>query len=160
MDRRVIYERDFMTDVASLRRVRVGEVLSLIEDHEYSALGVAPDVAELRLWSAGIKSSRVPIRDGSVPSDEQIFAALAIIKRAREAGRSIVVHCMGGLGRAGTILGCWRRSQRWSSTRALFELQRLRGPRSPETAAQRERVSTWPRPAPGLLSSVSVETLA
>mmetsp|Transcript_64558 Transcript_64558/g.203771 ORF Transcript_64558/g.203771 Transcript_64558/m.203771 type:complete len:147 (+) Transcript_64558:242-682(+) len=33
--------------------------------------------------------------------------ALALLKAAKEAGEKVVVHCAGGQGRTGTVLGTW-----------------------------------------------------
>ncbi len=48
-----------------------------------------------------------------------------------------IVHCMGGLGRAGTIGGCVLVAGGMSATHALADVARARGPNAPETEGQK-----------------------
>ncbi|KAG8912098.1 hypothetical protein FRC00_005284, partial [Tulasnella sp. 408] len=55
-----------------------------------------------------VRYARFPIRDGSVPSPEvlqSIMDALNTVQQQHD--RRAVVHCWGGIGRTGTIVGCW-----------------------------------------------------
>ena len=56
---------------------------------------------------AGMESLALPIPDLGAPRsmDDAVALVETIIARM-EAGRTVVVHCMGGLGRAGTIAAC------------------------------------------------------
>jgi hypothetical protein len=80
-----------------------------------------------------------------------VFHARALVAAG---GSNVVVHCMGGLGRAGTIGACVLVGEGMSAAAALEDVQRARGPRSPETAAQKAFVRRYaeqvasPTPAP------------
>ena len=51
---------------------------------------------------------RHPIRDLSVPRSPQDMASiLDALDEALEGGRNVYVHCWGGVGRTGTVVGCW-----------------------------------------------------
>ena len=93
----------------------------------------------------------IPVPDLTVASDAQIAEAIGIIDRTLAAGAKVYVHCWGGKGRTGTILGCLLARQH--GDRALEELNRIRTPQLshardsieiPETEDQRERVRSWP----------------
>lgn len=50
---------------------------------------------------------RFPIPDTSVIDDEGYDEILAYIRAELAAGRVVYVHCWGGKGRTGTVVGCW-----------------------------------------------------
>jgi protein-tyrosine phosphatase len=96
------WERDLELDLARLcGEYGVTLLVSLIEEHEFDAL----QIRELRERAGefGIKVLWSPIRDVSVPKSAHEFApAVQTVVGALRAGQTVVVHCMGGLGRMGT----------------------------------------------------------
>ena len=109
------------------------------------AAHAGPDGAPQRHWK--------PIDDMSVPdSPEAMREILEIIRESHVAGRPVYIHCWGGIGRTGTVVGCWLRERGLGPDEALAEVSRLyRGnmakskwnPDSPQTARQREFVRKW-----------------
>jgi protein-tyrosine phosphatase len=64
-----------------------------------------PDLLE-RASALGIETLWFPIRDGAAPRPEQVVAFDAMVQRVLEAagaGDTVVIHCRGGLGRAGLV---------------------------------------------------------
>jgi Predicted protein-tyrosine phosphatase len=61
----------------------------------------------------------------------------------------VYVHCWGGIGRTGTVVGCWLVRHRLDDGDPLRAIARLRrgvpdaSAASPQTEAQREMVSAW-----------------
>jgi protein-tyrosine phosphatase len=98
----------------------------------------------------GIRHVRMPIRDMDVPTEEQMRRTLDLIDRELERGGLVYVHCWGGAGRTGTVVGCWLVRQGLIGAAALARIAELRAGSpslwldSPQTAAQREMVRTWP----------------
>lgn len=98
----------------------------------------------------GARYLRIPIRDASVPNTPQdTQRALDAIDEHIAAGRIVYVHCWGGIGRTGTIVGCWL-AQRVGGVAGLAKLKLLwkQCPKSatrnsPETAAQERYVLNW-----------------
>lgn len=99
-----------------------------------------------------VQHLRHPIRDQSVPGDvAQMTAILDAIDAAISAGKTVYVHCWGGIGRTGTVIGCWLVRHGHTGEGALEVLgQHWRGvekvhrrPRSPETDEQWEYVRAW-----------------
>src|SRR6476661_8703202 len=50
---------------------------------------------------------RFAIPDVSVPSEPLMRATLDHIDAELAANRGVYVHCFGGIGRTGTVIGCW-----------------------------------------------------
>ncbi|WP_148715534.1 protein-tyrosine phosphatase family protein [Chitinolyticbacter meiyuanensis] len=105
---------------------------------------------------------RFPIPDKSIPSSAQVMRQiLTAIRSACEEGHAVYVHCWGGVGRTGTVIGCLLVEHGASPTEALEQLEMLwqtvakvsRHPRSPETSAQRQWVSSWEAQAAELTHS-------
>ena len=95
---------------------------------------------------------RCPIRDVSVPSTcAQMRGILDAIDHALAAGKTVYVHCWGGVGRTGTTVGCWLVRHGLTGDQALAQLAELwrgvakayRSPRSPETREQADYVRGW-----------------
>jgi protein-tyrosine phosphatase len=107
---------------------------------------------------AGVLHRRFPIRDHGIPREPaEMIEILDFIHEAVRSQRPLYVHCHAGIGRTGTVAGCWLVEQGLPGERALDELNRLwqqsersqRWPRVPETPEQIEYVRGWvqrPRP--------------
>ena len=127
--------------------------LDLTEPGEYGAVPYEPLLrAEAALLhgdgGARVDYTRLAISDRGLPSPELARRGLALINEHLAAGRNLYLHCFGGIGRTGTLVGCYLAEHGFPGEAALRELRRLRGPRlslvaSPETPAQCAFVRTW-----------------
>jgi hypothetical protein len=94
---------------------------------------------------------RLPIEDMGVPSRELMTEILAAIVAELDKGRPVYVHCWGGIGRTGTVAGCWLVEAGMPAEEALEKVQTLRWraadgrTRSPETDEQCDFVRAWKR---------------
>jgi hypothetical protein len=94
--------------------------------------------------------ARRPIRDMAVPSRGEMTGILNEIDGVITADRPVYVHCWGGKGRTGTVVGCYLARHAFASGERVLEMIReLRanvpggGYDSPETERQREMVRSW-----------------
>ena len=94
---------------------------------------------------------RTPIRDETVPSTITMRSILDLIEASIDQGKPVYVHCWGGRGRTGTVVGCFSaRHGIASGNQALEKIGQLRSgdptafKGSPNTEEQREMVRQWP----------------
>lgn len=97
------------------------------------------------LLEDGARHVRVPVRDFTVPSEEQILVALDLIDSELETGGIVYVHCWAGCGRTGVVVGCWLVRHGADPEGALERIARIRGLGCPQTLAQRAAVLGWER---------------
>lgn len=107
-------------------------VVVLVEEHE---LPYSLDEWEKR----GLEFLHSPpIPDFTAPSVEQLLEILRWIEERVREGKKVLIHCMGGLGRSGTVAVAWLMYSRGLSLReALMEVRRKR-PGAVETQEQME----------------------
>lgn len=125
--------------------------LDLTEEAEYGLRPYAPLLDEVALAGGGpVVHRRMPIPDGGTPTVEEMGRILDTIDAALEGGHTVYVHCWGGIGRTGTVAGCYLVRHGMSGRQALAEIARRRdgtpdGHRpSPENEEQAQRILTWP----------------
>ncbi len=110
------------------------------------------DAAQQR--GIAVQHARHPIPDGTCPSRAYMEQILDAISTALQHTRTLYVHCWGGTGRTGTVIGCLLVRYGMHSTTALDTLKQLMQTTtkshrpSPETAAQRAMVRHWAASAP------------
>jgi protein-tyrosine phosphatase len=100
------WDRSLAKDLARLRDVYGTKVVvTLLEEFEMKRASIPRLPASV--MRAEMKSLWYPIMDVSTPPspDDPIPVVRQIVDHLR-AGDTVVVHCMGGLGRSGTIAAC------------------------------------------------------
>ncbi|ASJ13617.1 protein-tyrosine phosphatase family protein [Thermococcus radiotolerans] len=55
----------------------------------------------------GVEVLHSPIRDFSAPALDQLLKILRWIEARVAEGKKVLIHCMGGLGRSGTVAVAW-----------------------------------------------------
>ena len=98
------WDRDLQADLDKIAAWGAKRVITLLEKFEFDMLGV-PELGT-SITARGMAWSHLPISDGQAP--EASFDLVWEQKRSEFAGalrqgEGILVHCRGGLGRAGTV---------------------------------------------------------
>lgn len=142
--------------LGSLLRLGISVFINLMEEDEQHWRGL-PIRSYEDLLSAETPDRearpvmiRFSIQDMSTPTAALMAEILDTIDHHIEAGAHVYLHCLGGVGRTGTVVGCWlARHGRANGEEALQEINRLReyDPMldlpSPQTEAQRAMVRSW-----------------
>jgi protein-tyrosine phosphatase len=89
---------------------------------------------------------RMPVRDFSVPTPEQLVETLDEIDSELAFNGLVYVHCWAGCGRTGVVVGSWLVRHGVSPRDALARIAEARGVGCPQTLEQRLVVLGW---APG-----------
>jgi protein-tyrosine phosphatase len=80
------------------------------------------------------------IVDGSVPSQTEMHNIVDWIDSQLSTQKNVIVHCVGGLGRAGTVAACWLKRDGTEGATAIQTVREVRSPRAIETVPQEEFV--------------------
>jgi hypothetical protein len=102
-------------------------------------------------YGVDVQHHRFAIGDFGLPTPELMQSILDKIDESLNAGRRVYLHCWGGIGRTGTVVGCYLVRHGKSGAEALRQLaewwkgvpkSRIH-PQSPETDEQIEFIRTW-----------------
>jgi len=114
--------------------------------------------------SLNIHYFNFPITDLSIPSSEnQTIDILDTIEKYTGTGTIVYLHCWGGVGRTGVIVGCWLAEHGYPGEAAISRLRDLwkecaksNGRKSPETKEQEEYIINWLKHKQEILQKVTV----
>lgn len=146
------WDRDIELDLDAVKDWGATVAFTLIERHELVALGVSGLGEGFR--SRGIDWHHLPIVDLRAP-DSSFLGSWYVSGRAAldalRAGERVLVHCRGGLGRAGTVACLLLRELGFPAEEALRRVRKAR-PGAVETSVQERCVRTFaPRLGTGRL---------
>ena len=94
--------------------------------------------------------NRMPIKDMSIPSKAHMERILDLIDRNIQNDQPVYIHCWGGRGRTGTVVGCYLSRHGYASGQKVIDL--IKGLRketedydkaSPEASEQIAMVMSW-----------------
>ncbi len=121
--------------LAGLVNAHIGNVVNLMEPDEVSWGGKPFRPYEDRIVELGMTASldvtclRLPIRDTDIPTREEMQKILDAIDEGISRGNGVYVHCWGGKGRTGTVVGCHLIQHGLATPENFVDvIRKLRGP--------------------------------
>ncbi len=131
-------------EIAGLRREGVGLVVSLLESHEATDLGLRDEATLCSAEDIGFLS--FPIPDRGVPSSLMETRRLVDGLVAQlMSGIGVAIHCRAGIGRSALVAGCVLLRLGVAPTKVFAMLGRARRLPVPDTAAQEEWLKRFSR---------------
>lgn len=137
------WDRDLQSDLQAIVDWGASTLVTLIEAHEFEMLQVAQLGAAAQ--ALGLRWMHLPMQDLCAPcarfEADWLTAGAEILRRLR-AGEKVVVHCRGGLGRAGTVAACIL-VEAGHEPREAIEMVRRARQGAIETPAQQHYVAAY-----------------
>ena len=134
------WARDLDLDLDAIEAWGAAAVVTLVEDHELEQLGVARMGAAVA--DRHMSWFHLPIPDVSIPDagfEKQWAETGEALRAILHSGFNILIHCKGGLGRAGMISARLLVELGWEPYTAIAAVRRVR-PGAIETDAQESHV--------------------
>jgi protein-tyrosine phosphatase len=130
--------------------IGINIIIDLTEEGESGAIPYLDQLNdEAKKNHLEVAYHRMPIRDFSVPSNKIIIDILNEIDASIENGKHIYLHCQGGKGRTGILVGCFLARHGSTGDQAINKIKLLRRKipggqePSPETETQKRKVLEW-----------------
>jgi len=102
------WDRDLAADLEAIRSSGATALVTLMETDELTAVQVSLTELAEKAASFGLEWHHLPIRDVDVPDDhfEDLWTYSGVrLRNLLVKGEKVVIHCLGGLGRTGTVAG-------------------------------------------------------
>ena len=134
------WDRDLALDLDAIESWKAAAVVTLIEDAEFEMLGVS--ALGPMVLARGIEWHHLPIVDVSPPDDrfeKKWVSSGPRLLQLVSSGQRVVVHCRGGLGRAGTVSARMLVELGVPPAEAIHRVRQAR-PGAIETSAQKSYV--------------------
>ena len=125
------WDRQLSIDVATLLELKTDRLISLITDEDMELLRVTE--LPQAITEQGMAWDHLPLEDTTVPSRAWLEAAKPVFRSLLTSipeGETVVVHCMGGLSRAGTFVSIYLCLRGSSMADAIERVRAERDPRA------------------------------
>jgi protein-tyrosine phosphatase len=133
-----------------LIELNVKAVINLMEPKERNRQGELFYDYRQYLKNKNIQTHSFPVVDLSIPTTQTMSSVLNLIDDYRSKDQLVYIHCWGGIGRTGTVVGCYLKRigladnyNVFETIRSLKQYSGLANRLSPETEEQMNFVLQW-----------------
>jgi protein-tyrosine phosphatase len=110
--------------MAGIVNLEIDTIVNLMELDELERF--TPYHIALKHVIPNLKIHHLPIRDMDIPDDQMLQTILDTMENDIENGKRVYVHCWGGHGRTGTVIGSWLVKEGMSADEALDQIKSQR----------------------------------
>lgn len=132
--------------------INLMEVVEMNFDNEQLEDYTASLMNEANKKNKKIEVLRYAIKDLSIPGENFMIEILNKIDHSINNGKKVYIHCWGGVGRTGTVIGCYLIRHGYAAPKQVIDtinyLKRttsISHRNSPETLEQRQFILNWTR---------------
>ncbi len=126
--------RDLKKDLDTLVSDKVSAVMCLVTPDELEYYGVSDLVPQYQ--KRGLETLTFPILDQHAPGTQGLDESLHWIEKQRAMGHSVLIHCVGGLGRSGLMAAAYLMQKGLDLQKAVETVRQARSERAIETREQ------------------------
>jgi protein tyrosine/serine phosphatase len=139
-----------------LLNLKIDVIINLMESNEKTFTGelLVDYIHELKILSEKrnqeINVKRFPIKDLQIPTIEFMKEILQFLKKCIDENKKVYIHCWGGVGRTGTVVGCFLQDNCGVTSENVIEMitylkrtTSIVNRDSPETKEQMDFVKNW-----------------
>lgn len=136
------WNRDLDVDLEIIKSNNIHVIVCLLEWSEMRMLSLTdyPRKAQEK----GLLFYHMPIKDRGVTNQKELSTLVPILVQHLSSGHNVLIHCRGGLGRAGTICGCCLGHFGYQGTNAI-DAVRAQRPGAIQTTKQEDSVIQYCR---------------
>jgi protein tyrosine/serine phosphatase len=108
-----INDHEFQLKIQYLKELGITHIINLTEINEQNFKGIPlrnyAGYAEMQFSMSGMELNCFcfPIKDLDIPTSTHMRTIIKAINEAIHEGGKVYVHCWGGIGRTGTVIGCF-----------------------------------------------------
>jgi protein-tyrosine phosphatase len=92
-------------DIATIKANGITNVVTLVSNEELANKNLNSFMDQMS--NAGLEVYHSPIVDFGLPSENQMDSIMAYVQNCMDNNKNVLIHCMGGYGRSGTVMGCY-----------------------------------------------------
>jgi protein-tyrosine phosphatase len=124
------WDRQLDLDIESLKESGTTRIVSLVTDEDMELLQVTQLPTSVQ--ASGIEWTHLPLPDTTVPTRKWLLRSIKVFTELQTSipeGERVVVHCMGGLSRAGTFVAIYLYLRGYTMAQAIEKVRAERSPR-------------------------------
>lgn len=147
VSRKAPVARDLDSDFTRIKSFGIGAIVNLLDNQELSFLGIPWSSYTGKATEFGLEVVRYPIEEGRAPLDLEEFheSVMQPLDQLRQKGVDALIHCRGGMGRAGLVACCWLLRYEYvrDAEEAISLVRRRRSIRAIETEEQENFIAEY-----------------